>query len=217
MLKKISALICVTVVFFSVTACSVEPKGATDLVHDVCFTPGNNCTQKIVDVVDQAKKQILVQAFSFTSEPIAQALVLAQKRGVEVGIILDKFKTGEAKSAINYFRSNGIEPLIDYKAAIAHNKVIIIDGHILVTGSFNFTKNAQARNVENLLIIHDHGVAEKYVANWYSRAAKSLRAEDYYKLKAERARLRAEKATMKKKKKHKFHRFQHSNWKKTTE
>lgn len=57
--------------------------------YDVCFTPGNDCSLKIINVISQAKKQILVQAYSFTSKPIANALVQARKRGVEVKVILD--------------------------------------------------------------------------------------------------------------------------------
>ena len=57
--------------------------------YEVCFTPGDDCSSKIINVITQAKKQVLVQAYSFTSKPIANALVQARKRGIEVKVILD--------------------------------------------------------------------------------------------------------------------------------
>ena len=62
---------------------------------------------------------------------------------------------------------------IDYIPTIAHNKVIIIDNKTVITGSFNFTRSAQKYNAENVLIIHDPKLAEKYTANWYKRASQS--------------------------------------------
>ena len=55
---------------------------------------------------------------------------------------------------------------IDAQHAIAHNKVMIIDGEIVITGSFNFTKAAEVNNAENLLVIHDKKLAERYIKNW---------------------------------------------------
>jgi len=55
---------------------------------------------------------------------------------------------------------------IDAKHAIAHNKVMIIDGEAVITGSFNFTKAAEESNAENLLVIRDKKLAERYIKNW---------------------------------------------------
>ena len=57
-----------------------------------CFTPGGNCTDAIVKALSEAKRTILVQAYSFTSAPIAKALLDAHKRGVQVQVILDKVR-----------------------------------------------------------------------------------------------------------------------------
>lgn len=141
--------------------------------YDVCFTPGGNCTDKVVDTISSAKKELLVQAYSFTSAPIAKALVDAQKRGVNVRVILDKSQFSEKYSAAKFLEHENIPVWNDNTVAIAHNKVMIIDDHIVITGSFNFTKAAQAKNAENLLIIYDKGFAEKYKNNWYSRMKSS--------------------------------------------
>jgi phosphatidylserine/phosphatidylglycerophosphate/cardiolipin synthase-like enzyme len=119
----------------------------------VCFTPGGNCTDAIVQALSEAKRTILVQAYSFTAAPIAKALLDAHKRGVQVQVILDKSQRTEKYSSADFLANQGVPTMIDANHAIAHNKVIVIDGEIVLTGSFNFTKAAQDKNAENLVII----------------------------------------------------------------
>lgn len=148
--------------------------------YQACFTPGEDCTGEIVSALDAAKNSILVQAYSFTSHPIAGALARAKHRGVEVRIILDN--TSGTKDVFStktkeYLIDNGIPIRLDYKVSIAHNKVMIIDGKTVVTGSFNFTRAAQERNAENLLIIKDEALAKLYTQHWKERAKESYPAE----------------------------------------
>ncbi|WP_232019634.1 phospholipase D family nuclease [Candidatus Rickettsiella viridis] len=139
----------------------------------VCFTPGQNCTMQITDVLDNAKKSIAVQAYSFTSVPIAKHLVEARKRGVVVKVILDKSQKSQKYSASRFLLNQHIPVWIDYKPAIAHNKIMIIDEKEVITGSFNFTKAAQNKNAENVLIIRDLTLAKRYMENWQRRQAAS--------------------------------------------
>jgi phosphatidylserine/phosphatidylglycerophosphate/cardiolipin synthase-like enzyme len=132
----------------------------------VCFTPGGNCTDAIVQALGNAKRTILVQAYSFTAAPIAKALLDAHKRGVQVQVILDKSQRSEKYSSADFLANQGVPTMIDANHAIAHNKVMIIDGETLITGSFNFTKAAQTQNAENLLIINDPALAAMYTQNW---------------------------------------------------
>jgi len=118
----------------------------------VCFTPGGHCTDAIVQALSEAKRTILVQAYSFTSAPIAKALLDAHTRGVQVQVILDKSQRTEKYSSADFLANQGVSTMIDANHAIAHNKVIVIDGETVLTGSFNFTKAAQENNAENLLI-----------------------------------------------------------------
>lgn len=132
----------------------------------VCFSPRGGCTQLVTDTIGQADSEILVQAYSFTSEPIAQALVAAHQRGVKVQAILDKSQKTEDDSRARLLLDAGIPVQIDSAHAIAHNKVMVIDDKTVITGSFNFTKSAEERNAENLLVIKDKVLAEKYEENW---------------------------------------------------
>ncbi|MFA5160211.1 MAG: phospholipase D family protein, partial [Candidatus Omnitrophota bacterium] len=115
---------------------------------------------------DQAERYVFVQAYSFTSKPIAEALVSAHKRGVKIKVLLDKSQRHGKGSKLGMLVDAGIPVSIDTKHSIAHNKVIIIDGVTVITGSFNFTNAAEDKNAENLLVVHDKAVAKKYRDNW---------------------------------------------------
>jgi len=139
----------------------------------VYFSPDGGAAAAIVAELDKATNSILVQAYSFTSAPIAAALVEAHKRGVKITVILDKGQKTAKYSSADFVSRAGITTLIDGKHAIAHNKVMIIDGRTVITGSFNFTKAAEEKNAENLLIICDRELADKYIANWKLHEAHS--------------------------------------------
>lgn len=109
-----------------------------------------------------ARQSIIVQAYSFTSAPIAAALVEAARRGVLIEIVLDKSNKTGRYSAADFVAHAGIPTWLDEKHAIAHNKVMVIDGTTVITGSFNFTKAAEESNAENLLIIRSEDLASLY-------------------------------------------------------
>jgi phosphatidylserine/phosphatidylglycerophosphate/cardiolipin synthase-like enzyme len=136
------------------------------LTIEVYFSPHGGCTEAIIRELNKAKNTILVQAYSFTSAPIAKALLNAHKRGVKVEVIQDKSQVTQKYSSATFFFNAGIPDKIDAKHAIAHNKVMIIDGETVITGSFNFTRAAEENNAENLLVIHDKKLAERSIKNW---------------------------------------------------
>jgi len=145
----------------------------TSDVEEVYFSPHGGCAQAIVDNLNWAEKYVRVQAYSFTSKPIAEALIAAYKRGVDVKVLLDKSQPHAKGCKIDMLVDAGIPVMIDKKHAIAHNKVIIIDGVTVLTGSFNFTTAAEDKNAENLLVIRDKVVARKYRNNWNSHSKHS--------------------------------------------
>ncbi len=137
---------------------------------EVYFSPRGECTDAIIRELNKAKNSVLVQAYSFTSVPIAEALLNAFNRGVKVEVILDKRQKTQKDSKATFFIDKGIPVMIDDKHAKAHNKVMVIDRETVITGSFNLTEAAEKKNAENLLIIHDRKLAEKYVKNWHEHA-----------------------------------------------
>jgi phosphatidylserine/phosphatidylglycerophosphate/cardiolipin synthase-like enzyme len=121
----------------------------------VYFSPNGGATEAVIRELNAAQTQVLVQAYSFTSAPIAKALVEAHKRGVKVLAVLDKANETDKYSAAAFLTNAGIQTLIDDQHAIAHNKVMVIDSTTILTGSFNFTKAAEEKNAENLLVIKE--------------------------------------------------------------
>jgi phosphatidylserine/phosphatidylglycerophosphate/cardiolipin synthase-like enzyme len=145
---------------------SGAPIPATGTVN-VAFSPHGGGTELVVNAIHGARKQILVQAYSFTSPSIAKALVEAKRRGADVRVVLDKSQETEKYSGATYLTNNGIPVWIDRQHAIAHNKVMVIDGSTVVTGSFNFTKAAEENNAENVLVLSgDSPLAALYRQNW---------------------------------------------------
>jgi len=152
---------------------NLRPNENISTTWQVYFSPDGGCTQAIVDELNGARQTVRVQAYSFTSAPIAKALVAAGKRGVRVEAILDRSNNTAKYSAATFLLHADITTYIDAEHAIAHNKVMVIDDQIVITGSFNFTKAAEERNAENLLILHDSALAARYTANWKAHLSHS--------------------------------------------
>lgn len=134
-----------------------------------CFTPPSGCGAVIANQISKAQESIHVQAYGFTSGEIAKALINAHHRGVKVKVLLDKSNIGAKYSKMRDLRKADIEVLIDEVSGIAHNKIIIIDGSAVITGSFNFTTSADIRNTENVIIVQNKPLAQKYLQNWHAR------------------------------------------------
>ncbi|HTU25753.1 MAG TPA: phospholipase D family protein [Pirellulales bacterium] len=131
------------------------------------FSPDGGCTEAAVAEINAAQQMILVQAYSFTSAPIAKALVDAHNRGVQIAVILDKSNRTDHYSAADFVQHAGIPTYIDAQHAIAHNKIMLIDGRTIITGSFNFTKQAEKNNAENMLVIKNRpDLYGKYYENF---------------------------------------------------
>ena len=149
----------------------------------IAFSPWDDVEGMIVTAIAAARRQVLVQAYSFTSRAIANALVAARRRGVDVRVMADREQafSGEA-SRIPDLAAAGIPVLLEVRYASAHNKVMVIDAGLaesaIITGSYNWTWSAQNRNAENLLILrHNPEVVRRYATNWQRHAAESMSYE----------------------------------------
>ena len=137
---------------------------------EVAFSPGGGGAGAIIKAIGEAKKTIRVQAYSFTNADIAKALLDATKKGVDVRIVLDSSQETEKYSSATFFDNNKIPLRIDHDFAIAHSKVMIIDEENVITGSFNFTKAAEEKNGENVLVMRGNKeLAALYLKNWQWR------------------------------------------------
>jgi phosphatidylserine/phosphatidylglycerophosphate/cardiolipin synthase-like enzyme len=168
----------ISILFFLLAGLPSSFAGAEQIkatgVIDVYFSPRGGATEAVVAEIAKAKTEILVQAYSFTSAPIAKALIDAGRRGVRIEAVLDKSQRRERYTAATFLHNSRIPVRIDDRHAIAHNKIIIIDRRVLITGSFNFTKAAEEKNAENLLIIKGNSLlVARYLDNFLTHLSHS--------------------------------------------
>ncbi len=134
-----------------------------DSIVSVYFSPQDKITTKrILPLIKEAKKYIYIPAFLITDKGLADELISAKKRGVDVKIILDALNARSKYSQIKYLRSNGIEVKAENYAGKLHCKTILIDDEITIIGSMNFSKSGQDINDENVLIIRNKDITSEY-------------------------------------------------------
>jgi phosphatidylserine/phosphatidylglycerophosphate/cardiolipin synthase-like enzyme len=117
----------------------------------ILFSPKGGITEEIIKQIDNAQEYIDIAIYSFTYEPIAGAIIRAKNRGVRIRILMDKGQSKGKYSKYKYLLDSGIAVIQDRHTGIMHNKIAMIDGRILFTGSYNWSKSAEERNQENLL------------------------------------------------------------------
>lgn len=156
---------------FSVpVACGIDrdgrPVSITAPSTEIAFSPNGGATALVVKTIESAHQSIRVAAYSFTSKPIAQALLDARKRGIDVRVVVDKSNATARYTAATFLANQGVPMRIDYRYAIMHDKFIEVDGEAVETGSFNFTRAAEFSNAENIIVLHDPTVAQRYEQEW---------------------------------------------------
>ncbi|MBE9523710.1 MAG: DUF1669 domain-containing protein [Chloroflexi bacterium] len=139
------------------------------------FSPDDRVSSNIVALIQNAQESVFFMAFSFTSDEIAAALLERAEAGVNVKGIFDEsqyfFNIG---TEFDNLRDNGLGVHLDGNPHNMHHKVIIIDEKIVITGSYNFSRSAEERNDENVLIIHNAEVAKAYLGEFERVLAKAI-------------------------------------------
>lgn len=165
--KSVSITVCVFLfLLFSGNESVADPSSTYIVSSQVYFSPNGAAQQAVIEQISAAKKSIFVQAYSFTNKDIVKALVEANKRGVDVFVVLDKSNKTDRYSVADLLDHFGVSTYIDSQHAIAHNKIMILDKQTVITGSYNFTNAAETRNAENLLVINSQQLADVYLRNW---------------------------------------------------
>ncbi len=132
------------------------------------FSPKGGIREAIIRSIDSAQVQVLVQAYSFTSKEIMDALLKKKCRSpnVEIVLLIDRKEAKSKKFKRRKLREGGITVRTDIVPGKAHDKVIIIDSMRVITGSYNYTSNAEENNAENVIIIDNSLIATQYLNNW---------------------------------------------------
>ncbi|MEM1586270.1 MAG: phospholipase D family protein [Candidatus Bathyarchaeia archaeon] len=137
-------------------------KGGLEInVLGVYFSPRGGCAKAIIDLIGSANKSIHVLIYSFTLDFIGDALIEAYRRGVDVKVVFEEEQISEY-SEYWRLRDAGVLVRNDTNPRAMHNKVMIVDSEIVVTGSYNWSKSAEEDNDENIIIIRSKSIAEKY-------------------------------------------------------
>lgn len=119
---------------------------------DIHFSPNEGVNSFLTKVIDDTKKNLDIMMYSFTSEKLAKAVVRAHKRGVVVRVLLDETQAGGQHSQDEFLIKNGVKVRIENQEGSLHNKVTIVDGKMVITGSYNWTTSAEEKNQENIII-----------------------------------------------------------------
>lgn len=128
------------------------------------FSPDDGVQRRIVEVVNSAQESIYFMAFSFTSDPIGEAMRARARAGVTVaGVMEDEQIRSNVGTEYDPFRQAGLNVYRDGNPGQMHHKVIIVDERIVILGSYNFSNAAETRNDETALVIFDEQLAALFL------------------------------------------------------
>jgi len=131
---------------------------------EVYFAPEDAPAEHLLSVLEGAQHSIRFMAFSLTSEAVADVLIRQARQGVEVAGVMEESQVrSNANGKFDLLRAAGIDVRLDGNPRNMHHKVIIVDHELVITGSYNFSYNAENVNDENLLILHDRELAQLYL------------------------------------------------------
>jgi phosphatidylserine/phosphatidylglycerophosphate/cardiolipin synthase-like enzyme len=169
-ISRLALLLLVCSCLLNAAPARAEAGDKSNLGHatiEVAFSPNMGATDLVVKAIGEGRKTIRVAAYSFTSKDIAQALLNAHKRGLDVKVVVDKSQAKARYTSAHFLANVGIPTRVDHRYAIMHNKFIVIDGVNVELGSFNFTAAAEHKNAENVMVLRgDPKVAKEYMGEW---------------------------------------------------
>ncbi len=156
--------ISISIFFFSLSLL------ANAQIENVCFSPSPCCQNNVITLLHDSQKTVDIAIYSLTDVLIKDAILEAANRGVKIRVIYDKSQSyGKGSQIDTLIHPNIITTSNTSKVKIEHNKYIIIDSQIVMTGSYNFTNNATLHNDENCVMIYDSKYIQKYIEHFNIR------------------------------------------------
>lgn len=140
------------------------PSAGSSARPEIYFSPDGRIQNRLADLISSSRTSIDIAIFDLTAAPLADALIKAHQRGVNVRMVADKRQSKGERSRIPVLLQSGLDVHIRSggKGGIMHNKFAIFDGRLLFTGSYNWTQNAEFRNFENAVFTTDPDVIFSY-------------------------------------------------------
>jgi phosphatidylserine/phosphatidylglycerophosphate/cardiolipin synthase-like enzyme len=145
------------------TTMVVYTQGGEGVIKAVCFSRVEQCDNLLINLISQARKSVYVAIYSFTRDGLARALIDAKNRGVEVKVIIEEENAYGQGSDYRMLKEAGVDIRLDGNPALMLHKFMVVDGEIIVTGSYNWSTAAEDRNDENFVVIRDRSVAERFM------------------------------------------------------
>jgi len=133
----------------------------TTPVRTVCFSPNGGCAEQVVYWIGRANFTIHILIYSFTLDSIGDALIVAYERGVTIQIVFESSQLSNY-SQYNRLKDKGIQVRKDTNPAAMHDKIMVVDGNVVVAGSFNWSLNAESENNENLIVVVSPAIGRIY-------------------------------------------------------
>ncbi len=131
---------------------------------DVYFSPDDHVQRALVGLIENAAESVYFLAYSFTADPLSEAIQRRAKAGIKASGVMDADQVAtNIGTEYDRLRTAGIDVRLDREPGLMHHKVIILDGKIVVLGSYNFTASAENNNDENLVVIHSPTIAGEYL------------------------------------------------------
>lgn len=132
----------------------------------VYFSPGRGADEIITGFIDKCEKTIVAAVYSLTHDPIRDALIRAHERGVKIRILMDNLQAKSRYADDEALAEAGVDVRVDKSSAAMHHKFMVGDSKAVLTGSFNWTKNAATRNAENFVIVRMRYIIRPFEAEF---------------------------------------------------
>jgi phosphatidylserine/phosphatidylglycerophosphate/cardiolipin synthase-like enzyme len=153
--------------FLALVLCASPPAHADEARIEDAFSPYQGATALVVRTIGRAHKTVRVAAYLLTSRPIANALIKAERKGVDVKVVIDQRQSDAMGSLAAFLVENGVATRKNGFYANMHDKFMVIDDDILELGSFNYTRTAEEQNAENVLVLHGApDIVKAYLRQW---------------------------------------------------
>jgi len=131
---------------------------------EVYFSPDDGVAEHIQEILDNAVESIYFMAFSFTTDEFGEAIRRQAKNGLQVaGVMEEQQVKSNIGTEYDIFKQAGLAVFVDGNPGQMHHKTMIVDGQIVITGSYNFSRSAEIRNDENVVIFHNELIADYYM------------------------------------------------------
>jgi len=141
------------------------------------FSRSDRIPASLVAAIDRTEKTLLLAIYDLKLSEVADALLRAKTRGVEVRLVYDEGHTKAAAPGAGSGPSPEYQALVDAGVpirvlkgggsfGIMHHKYAVFDGELLMTGSFNWTRAADDKNFENAVFKMDPALIAGFTKNW---------------------------------------------------